>query len=60
MAGTAFLQYRDILGGVGLSEFSLICQDAIYEVLLDREPNVILDYYHMKVYHEGSAGGDLN
>lgn len=50
MAGTAFLQYKDILGDVTLPEFTLLCQDAMYEVLLDREQNVILDYYHIKVW----------
>jgi len=55
MSGTAFLQYKDILAGVTPEEFSLLCQDAMYEALLDREPNVILDYYHMKFARQDHA-----
>jgi len=55
MAATAFLQYNDILGGFALPEFTLLCQDAMYEVLLDREPNVILDYYHTKFSKQDHA-----
>lgn len=55
MAATAFLQYKDILAQVPLQDFLLLCQDAMYEVLLDKEPNVILDYYHTKFAQQDHA-----
>ncbi len=51
MAGTVFLQYKDIMSSLSMDDFSQLCQDSLYEVLLSREPNVILDFYHAKVYH---------
>lgn len=52
MAGTVFLHYKDIIKNITLDDFSEICQDATYEALLSREPNIILDYYHTKVRSE--------
>lgn len=55
MAGTIFLQYKDILHNITLDDFSELCQDATYEALLSKEPNIILDYYHTKFYQQDNT-----
>lgn len=55
MADTLFLNYSDILGDLTSEDFSTLCQDALYDSLLSREPNVILDYYHTKFAERDQA-----
>jgi len=56
MASTAFLQYKNlIVSKISLQEFESLCRDAIYEVLLQHEPTIILDHYHTKYSRQDST-----
>jgi len=52
MSATAFLQYKNIVSKLTPHEFAALCRDSVFEALLSREPNVILDYYHTKFAHQ--------